>query len=180
MGSPSLSTSSSEEESESSSLSSESVRAGSGRVLGIGAGGGIFLFGWGWSVAETTDTVEARFLPLTSTRRVSAAEGGRNEGTGEFARLRACASLNAATEILWEASDAALSPLGRGRAGGRSASGSGDGESAPTWRKDLRLNEDEWSAEELDEIDGGVAKGRGGFDFVRSLAQENKPGDFLG
>ena len=43
-------------------------------------------------------------------------------GMGEPAwLLLACISLNAATETRWEVSEATLSPLGRGRAGGRSS-----------------------------------------------------------
>lgn len=160
MGSPSLSTSSSSSESESSEDESEAEN--SDRTFWIG-GGGMFLFGCGRSVPETTETVDARFLPAASTRRVSAVDGGRNEGTGEFARLRACASLNAATDILWEESDATLSPLGRGRGGGgrrefgkgsRECSGGDVGESGRMWRKPLRLKDDEWSVE-------GVEEGRG-------------------
>lgn len=84
MGSPSLSTSSSSAESELSE--DESEVAGSDRMCGTG-GEGAHLFGCGRSVGETAETVEARFL--VSIRRVSADDGGRNEGTGEFARLRA-------------------------------------------------------------------------------------------
>lgn len=54
----------------------------------------------GLSIPETAERVDTRFLLFASRRNVSAADGGRNEGTGEFARLfRACASRNAATEM---------------------------------------------------------------------------------
>lgn len=58
---------------------------------------------------------------------MSVDDGGLKEDTGEFVALRrACASRKAATEILCE-SDAALSPRGRGRAGGRFSKSSADG-----------------------------------------------------
>ena len=54
----------------------------------------------GSSIPETAERVDTRFLLFASRRNVSAADGGRSEGTGEFARLfRACASRNAATEM---------------------------------------------------------------------------------
>ena len=185
MGSPSLSTSSSS--SDDSESEDESGAEGTGRGLGIGAG---VLFGCERSASETTETVDARFLAMTSTRRVSADEGGRNDGAGELARLRACASLKAATDILWEESEATLPPLVRGRGGGRRESdkgwgeGWGDcsegdtGESGETWRKDMRLNDD-GSTGGVDEGGDDTVEGWGGLDLVRSLAQENRPVDFL-
>lgn len=42
----------------------------------------------------------------------------------------------------------------------------------------MRLNDDESSTEGL--VEGDMdEEGVGGFDLVRSLAQENRPGDFL-
>lgn len=62
--------------------------------------------------------------------RVSVEDGGRKEGTGEFAvLLRAWASRKAATDIRCDESDAALSPRGRGRAGGGSSEKSEGGRS---------------------------------------------------
>lgn len=92
----------------------------SGRKLGLG-GVTAFLFDCGLSKPETTEKVDARFLPLPSTRRVSTTDGTGNEGAGEeFARLRDSASLNTAIDIVWEEFYATLSSLGHGRRGARS------------------------------------------------------------
>lgn len=97
---------------------------------------------------------------------------GEAEGVGELAALLlACISRNAATDIRCEDSELTLSP--RGRAGGIGKSGTSaevGGESTCTCRKDLRLNEASVSSR----VGGG-----GAFDFLRSLAQENSPPDFL-
>lgn len=109
--------------------------------------------------------------------RVSVDDGGRKEGTGEFvALLRDWASRKAATDIRCDESEPALSPRGRGRAGGGSRdnsdggrSDSGEGDSTCTWRNALRLNDS-----------AGRTGGDEGLDLVRSRAQDRSPPDFLG
>lgn len=108
-------------------------------------------------------------------------DGGRREGTGEFAALRLAAiSRNAATDMR-EASELTLFSRTRGIAGGirpdgevlnGERDGSTMGDSAFIWRKERRLNE---SAE----FSTGDGEGST-FDFLRSrCAQENRPLGFL-
>lgn len=76
-------------------------------------------------------------------------EGGRNKTGDDVAELsvlfRAAISRKAATDMRCEESDDALSPLGRGRAGGTKGGlgnvESDTGDSGPTCLKDFRLNE---------------------------------------
>jgi hypothetical protein len=110
-------------------------------------------------------------------------DGGRKstgEGVGEFAVLRRAAiSRNAATEILWDVSEATLFPLGRGMAGGTKVGPdkeeSGDGDSGRTCRNDLRLNESVFTST----LSVGAVSAV--LDFLRSLcAHEKSPPCFLG
>lgn len=75
-----------------------------------------------WTVSARDDSNGRCTFPAIAIYRGGCPQriGGRNEGTGEFARLQACASLNAVTDIFWEAADTTPSPLVCGRGGVRS------------------------------------------------------------
>lgn len=112
-------------------------------------------------------------------------DGGRSKTGDDVAELivtvlfRAAISRKAATDIRCEESEATLSPLGRGLAGGSNAGldnvESEAGDSGPTCLKALRLKESELT---LTSSLGGASVG---FDFLRSLcAHEKSPPDFFG
>ena len=122
--------------------------------------------------------------------RITNDEGGRRpaglpgdspswlkDGTGEAAALRrAWASRNAATDILWDESDAKLPSRGRGRTGGSMTGGDSLGDSGRTCRKERRLKESESREISGKGADAGGEVGGGGLDFLRSrLAQEKNP-----
>ena len=95
--------------------------------------------------------------------------------------LLACASLKAATEILWEESDATESP--RGRIGGFGAvreldeNPEREGDGGRTWRKDLRLNEELSSSwgdiGDMDERESAFGGDRWSGWWDRDLVQKN-------
>ena len=115
--------------------------------------------------------------------RESVLDGGRKrigELVGEGAALlRAAISRKAATEILWEESEATLFPLGRGMTGGVNTvldkEESADGDSGRTCRKALRLNESGFTSTLRE---GGTSAT---LDFLRSrCAHEKRPPCFFG
>lgn len=124
---------------------------------------------------------DARSLAFSSE---SERDGGRSRTGEEVAELkvlfRAAISRKAATDIRCEESELALSPLGRGLAGGTKgglgSAASEAGDSGPTCRNDLRLKESEVTSTSSC---GGVSVV---LDFLRSLcAHENSPPpDFFG
>ena len=131
-------------------------------MFGLGTPGRLLATGEGDEVSKRDES--------------SVLEGGRNAGPGELGRWRAAISRKTATEIRCELSEATLFPLGRtggvlngleSAEGGRGTSTTG--ESDPTCRNDLRLNE---AAERSTLSSGG---GGGGFDLLRPLAQARNP-----